>query len=60
MPTTIVPIILWGLLIVLVVSFLTIQLRHRLRSTKGIDSFSVLQGHINDNPFTIVQFFVPM
>ncbi len=60
MPTNIMPIILWGLLILLVASFLAIQLRHRLRSTKGIDSFSDLQTHINENPFTLVQFFVPM
>ena len=60
MPANIVPIVLWGLLILLVVSFLAIQLGHRLRSTKGIDSFSDLQAHINENPFTLVQFFVPM
>ena len=60
MPANIVPIILWGLLIILVVSFLVVHLRHRLRSTKGIDSFSDLQNRINENSFTLVQFFVPM
>jgi len=60
MPTNIMPTILWGLLILLVASFLAIQLRHRLRSTKGIDSLSDLQTHIGENPFTLVQFFVPM
>ena len=60
MPANIVPIILWGLLILLVVGFLAIQLRYRLRSTKGIHSFVDLQTHINENPFTLVQFFVPM
>jgi hypothetical protein len=60
MPANIVPIIMWGLLILLVVSFLAIQLRHRLQSTKGIDSLSDLQTHISESPFTLVQFFVPM
>ena len=60
MPANIVPIILWGLLILLGVTYLAIQLRHRLRSTKGIDSFSDLQARINENPFTLIQFFVPM
>ncbi len=60
MPANIVPIILWGLLIILGVSFLAIQLRQRLQSTKGIDSLSDLQAHISDNKFTLVQFFVPM
>ena len=60
MPTNIAPIILWGLLIFMVIGFVAIQLRHRLHSTKGIDSFSDLQTHINENPFTLIQFFVPM
>ena len=60
MPANIMPIILWGLLILLVGSFVSIQLRSRLQSTKGIDSFSDLQVHINENPFTIVQFFAPL
>ena len=60
MPANIVQIILWGLFILLAVTFLAIQLRHRLSSTKGINSFSDLQSHINENPFTLVQFFVPM
>ncbi len=60
MPVDFVPIILWGLLILLVVSFLVVQLRHRLTSTKGIDSLSDLQAHISDNKFTLIQFFVPM
>ncbi len=60
MPANIVPIILWGLLILLVASFLAIQLGHRLRSTPGIDSFTDLQSHINENPFTLVQFFAPL
>ena len=60
MPANIVPIILWGLLILLVAAFLAIQLGHRLRSTPGIDSFTDLQSHINENPFTLVQFFVPL
>ena len=60
MPANIVPIILWGLLIILGISYLAIQLRHRLQSTKGIDSFADLQTHINENPFTLVQFFVPL
>jgi hypothetical protein len=60
MPANIAQIILWGLFILLVVSFLAIQLRHRLSSTKGINSFSDLQSHINENPFTLVQFFVPL
>ena len=60
MPANILPIILWGVLILLVASFLTIQLRYRLRSTKGIDSFTDLQIHIKENPFTLIQFFAPM
>ncbi|GMQ78755.1 MAG: hypothetical protein BMS9Abin02_1290 [Anaerolineae bacterium] len=60
MPANIVPIILWGLLILLLASFLAIQLRHRLRSTRGIDSLSDLLAYISDNNFTLVQFFVPM
>ena len=60
MPANIVPIILWGLLILLIASFLTIQLRHRLQSTKGIDSFTDLQAHIKENPFTLIQFFAPL
>ena len=60
MPANIVPVILWGLLILLVMSFLAVQLKNRLRSTKGIDSLSDLQTHISENRFTLVQFFVPM
>lgn len=60
MPANIVPIILWGLLIFLSVGYLTIQLRHRLRTTKGIHSYTDLQAQINKNPFTLIQFFVPM
>ena len=60
MPANIVPIILWGLLIFLSVGYLTIQLRHRLWTTKGIHSYTDLQAQINENPFTLVQFFVPM
>ena len=60
MPANINPNILWGLLILLAATFLAIRLHQRLRSTKGINSFSDLQAHINDNPFTLVQFFVPM
>ena len=60
MPENIVPIILWGLLILLLASFLAIQLRHRLRSTRGIDSLSDLLAYISDKNFTLVQFFVPM
>ena len=60
MPANIVPIILWGLLIILGISFLAIQLRHRLQSTTGIDSLEDLQAHINENSFTLVQFFAPL
>jgi hypothetical protein len=60
MPANIVPIILWGSLIFLSVGYLAIQLRHRLRSTKGIHSFTDLQTQINENSYTLVQFFVPM
>lgn len=60
MPANMVPVILSGLLILLSASFLAIQLHQRLRSTKGISSFSDLQLHINENPFTLVMFFVPM
>jgi hypothetical protein len=60
MPVNIVPIFLWGLLIILATSFLAIQLHQRLRSTKGINSFSDLQVQVNENRFTLVQFFVPM
>lgn len=60
MPANIFPIILLGVLILLTGGFLSIHLRHRLQSTKGIESFADLDARISENRFTLIQFFAPL
>jgi hypothetical protein len=60
MPTNIVPIILLAVLFLWVGGAMAVQIRYRLRSTRGINSLADFQGRIQKNSYTLVQFFVPL
>ena len=60
MPTNIVPIILLAIMLTWLGANIIIQLRHRLHSTRGIDSLADLTGRIQKNSYTLVQFFIPL
>ena len=51
---------LLGLAILLVGTWLYINLRYSPRANKEIDSFASLQAAIAKQPFTLVQFFAPL
>ena len=60
MPSNIVPMILLAMILLWVGASMAVQLRYRPQSTRGIDSLADLQGHIQENRYTLVQFFAPL
>ena len=50
-----------GIVVVLFgAAFMYLQIRHRPRATKEVQTDADLQQRINSNPYTLVQLFAPL